>query len=909
MALNEDDKKNLKGWFSEQALWIQKAAKIIIEKKELEDSDYDELIKDCTQEAKDKILKEEGLPQEFKNKLLQEVKKDCHQEKIEIPLDSFVSSKTSDSIKLTSIEDVQNIDALAPRNPLKFKENLSVIYGLNASGKSGYTRILQHACKKDQNLELKPNVFENFENQNYCIKYKKNENEETARMHDVEKNLNNIDIFDSNYSRYLEKKESLTYEPPILNLFSDIAKVCQEVKDRIKSKINERLTNKPIFLNQHKTEPQPQTSLALLQENEDLEKPKDEKINLAKWYNNLSYKTTIEEIDAACKFIDNNQKELNEIETRLKQKDPAQEAKKIEDNIKDIQDFFTKTDNLKSKFSDNEFKKITKLKRDYLDAKKTSHEKSLWFNKDKDLLKGVGTETWKKLWEHAKSYSEQQAYKNQTFPVISDDAKCVLCHQELDEKSKNRFKTLKDFIDEEFKKDEEEKKNLLTEAKNNLPAVINSDRLITELKAMRLEEENNKLIESLYFALEKRKKLIIDYINADIDFNDEEAKTKKENEITQITIPSIEEWKNKIKSKNEEQEKQVKQYNEDAKENNKEGLLEKQKMLKRKKWFSENIQAIKKEVQRLQDVKIFEKAQESTNTTGITTKKKKLSDKLSIENFTKRFQDELKELKADYIKVEISKPTGTGGQVKLEIKLKGSVHNAAKILSEGERRIILLAAFLADVTGNDNKTPFIFDDPISSLDIEFEEAVCKRLIEISRKRQVIVFTHRLSLQSLLVINSKDENLECNNLIIEQEPWGTGELRKEIPVIDKLIKKLKEVQRRYNKEGNDYCRSNVTCLASNFRVVVEDAIESTLLQKVIIRFNPKITSSKIKKLSKISVNDCVLLDKLMTRYSKYVHPQSVEIAKIHPSQLLKEIEKDFDDFKNWKTEFKKKTKRC
>lgn len=71
------------------------------------------------------------------------------------------------------------------------------------------------------------------------------------------------------------------------------------------------------------------------------------------------------------------------------------------------------------------------------------------------------------------------------------------------------------------------------------------------------------------------------------------------------------------------------------------------------------------------------------------------------------------------------------------------------ILSEGETRIVALAAFLADTTGSNQLAPFIFDDPISSLDQDFEERVVARLIELSNTRQVIIFTHRLSLIALV----------------------------------------------------------------------------------------------------------------------------------------------------------------
>ena len=103
-------------------------------------------------------------------------------------------------------------------------------------------------------------------------------------------------------------------------------------------------------------------------------------------------------------------------------------------------------------------------------------------------------------------------------------------------------------------------------------------------------------------------------------------------------------------------------------------------------------------------------------------------------------------LGADKIKVELTKEGGGKGIVKHSIKLK-DVENAKPIdvLSEGEYKIIALAAFLADVTGGNDNNPFVFDDPISSFDQSFEEKTVERLVELSQNRQVIIFTHRLSL--------------------------------------------------------------------------------------------------------------------------------------------------------------------
>ncbi|MEX0634925.1 AAA family ATPase [Serratia ureilytica] len=85
-----------------------------------------------------------------------------------------------------------------------------------------------------------------------------------------------------------------------------------------------------------------------------------------------------------------------------------------------------------------------------------------------------------------------------------------------------------------------------------------------------------------------------------------------------------------------------------------------------------------------------------------------------------------------------------------QLRLKGVQNDKPQnILSEGERRIISLAAFLADVSDKPGAAPFVFDDPISSLDNDFEWHVACRLVELAKSRQVLVLTHRLSLYGAL----------------------------------------------------------------------------------------------------------------------------------------------------------------
>jgi len=244
------------------------------------------------------------------------------------------------------------------------------------------------------------------------------------------------------------------------------------------------------------------------------------------------------------------------------------------------------------------------------------------------------------------------------------------------------------------------------------------------------------------------------------------------------------------------------------------------------------------------------------------------------------------------------------------LRFKGLVSQGtqlADILSEGEHRIVALAAFLADVTGRGSQSPFIFDDPISSLGQRFEEKTIDRLIELSADRQVIVFTHRLSFVSIL--NDKSDS-EVSNIHIRRQPWGTGEPG-EIPLFgrrpDRALnalgnERVSRARTAFNEEGFDEYYPLGKAICSDFRILIERIVETVFLADVIQRHRRAVnTMGKVQELTKINLSDCNLIDEMMTKYSAYEHSQSQEapVEIPEPDELASDIERMVD----WHTEFK------
>lgn len=258
------------------------------------------------------------------------------------------------------------------------------------------------------------------------------------------------------------------------------------------------------------------------------------------------------------------------------------------------------------------------------------------------------------------------------------------------------------------------------------------------------------------------------------------------------------------------------------------------------------------------------------------------------------------------------------GKITFGLTLQGSKSAvpAEKILSEGETRVVALAAFLADIRGSDQNSPFIFDDPISSLDQDFEEKVVSRLITLAMDRQVIIFTHRLSLLSQVesvTKRLKDRARESGHqapvsVTVEtlrklgKDSGITAKLSLRDSKPAKAVARIKneflpQLRKHVSKGDADAFEREAWQICSEFRILLEKCVESVLLNEVLVRFRRDVqTKGRLSKLTKIEQSDCDLIDDLMSRYSVFEHSQSDEFPA--PCPDLQQIEQDVDTLSSW-----------
>ncbi|QBR03772.1 chromosome segregation protein SMC [Paraburkholderia pallida] len=849
-------------WLTERHKWIQTAAARMIKARALPDAKAVSNLADlCILEAS----KQES--DQFER----------------VAADTLAQSTGQPSIRLRKISEVIGINAIKDGATLDFgTAGLFVIYGANGSGKSGYSRLIKQICGSRAKEELLGNVFS------------KERPEPSARIHvtvgDAEKDgtwklsggpvpqLRHVHVFDSSVATlYFGTKNEATYEPSRMRFVSSLIKICDlvsgELTDR-KSKLLSKLPKLP----------------------DDLAGTSS-----AKFLTTMRAGLSSDAITTACSYTKEMDLERISGEASLAEKDIPGRLKVIDREISALNIVKTMVQGWKDVLGNENLANLATARANAIKKRKAASEDAEKVFAGSPL-EGVGQDSWRELWEKAREFSVSHAYKHAEFPNIAGDVKCVLCQQPLADEAKIRLVQFEKFVRGELEKDAADAERALGKLEKVLPTLPDAKAWVASTNPIKLEEQTAA---DWLSALVARRLAANTAIQADqipaVDW------TTLETPIAAVSDTLLAEKKALTELLQDGKRKQ---------------LAARVQELVACQWLNREQDAIRVEAQRLEMVATLTKAISLTQTTALTKKNTELAEQELRGGYQERFSKELKALNGARLPVEPkSKQQGKGKVTfSLSVKEAGDDVKAESILSEGERRIIALASFLADISGSGQPTPFVFDDPISSLDQDFEEHVVERLVALAQERQVIIFTHRLSLlaqvestvrklRDLAELEKQPAPVELATISLRRLGQNVGlvadmSVRDAKP--DKALNKIRneaivQLRKLHDAAEVEEYEQRAKSVCSDIRILVERCVETILLNSVLLRFRRSITTQNvIGKLAKIQSEDCTMIDDLMTRYSVFEHSQSSELPAECPDPEV--LERDVDKLIVWIKEF-------
>ncbi len=537
-------------------------------------------------------------------------------------------------------------------------------------------------------------------------------------------------------------------------------------------------------------------------------------------------------------------------------------------------------------------------------AATAANEAALAFSKGLAAVP-VHDTTWRAMWDAAREFAAVSPDHRHGFPSSENEATCPLCDQDLRLDAAGRIRQIDAFVSSNLQKHAEETAKAAKQLLNDLPVLpAKTDWLAHFSGVQDAESPAIVLWERASARLAEIPKLGGAQAPPDLDTGspvealDAQGKVLADERVL-LTAAQGDEERKALAAE----------------------LLE----LRARAWCSSNAAAILQDLTRKKKLALLETASKLTNTSALTKKNADVVREELTGGYQNRFADELKALGATRLPVKPMEASSAKAKVKFALEVDGAQVKVkpSEILSEGEARIAALASFLADVTASAAADPFVFDDPISSLDADFEERVVQRLLTLAETRQVLVFTHRLSLQSLLVEGARKKK-KAQVMVAGAQPFGfkaislhrlgskiglvtsANILENDIPKGLKGLIKERLVRTAELADGGnvDEYEIQMKAICSDLRILAERCVEEVLLNAVVKRFRRAImTMNKLDKLARISVNDCDFIDDLMTRYSCFEHSQPTELPTVVPEQ--NQVEEDAIKLLAWLEEFKER----
>jgi ABC-type lipoprotein export system ATPase subunit len=783
---------------------------------------------------------------------------------------------------LLEITNLQNVNALATGQTLSFGEGLTVLFGANGSGKSGYARLLGCASFSRGDREVLPDVSRPPGppvSPSADILVLDGEGEKTIHYQaDTQcRELSSIYVFDSTSVQiHLTKENNLSFSPHGLSYLTLLSEVTDRCRERLKDKLRPFLGSHcfgPIFHGDSEVS----RLIAVLDTKPEL-----------KVLEKLANVTPEEKLRLEALTV--------EI-AKLISEDIPKKVAHLEGTISDLLLLISRLRSIESGVSDRILREIN----DALRITRDRQDAALSMSVDRfkaEFFKQTGGNVWRRFIEAAKALADAEQPSG-SYPIVGD--RCLLCHETITQSSHDLIHGLWAFLKGEAQAELKAALDDL-EAKRKALAKVELDCFNDQFVSYRhLLEEDVGLMHRVSAYIEASRRRRDDGVNA--------IKTHAEIPIEPLPdncVADIEAVIVRLKDRLEE----VRLKNREAERATLENEL---LLLTHRVLLSENLPAIREQVQKRQWATKAEKAAGSTN--HITKKYNELFKSLVTERYIEKFKQILRELNCP-LEVQV-KTRGSKGKTLKQIVLSnvpsaaGSKATPDKVLSEGEKRAVALADFLTEVSLDAGSHAIVLDDPVTSLDFDWKETVARRLVAEAVKRQVILFTHDMHFLYLVNKFAEQESLDLvyHNIRREGANGKPGYIYSDIsPMTEKSNRKptkaeyyLKRAQETNSpQDQEDKLQAGFGAL----RTTYEAFVAFDLLGGVVQRFEHQISVGRLKEI----VADHDLFNKVIDKYallSRYIHLQSDLGAPAPPTPEM--LKAEITDFYEIRKAFKDKKK--
>lgn len=794
--------------------------------------------------------------------------------------DVSTSDSNNVTVSLTAVANPMGVNALASDQSLNFgPKGLSIVYGDNGSGKSGYVRVLKKACRsRDTKSEILPDINSSAPiSASAQISYSSGTTPKVCEWsieEDSAAELGAISIFDSRSANtHVQAENSVAYIPFPMEVIQKLADACDQLKLRLDTKVEAIEAQTPDFLINMVTSADSPAGGYLA---------------------SLAHNSNVETLNILTEMSDDEKRRLTSLESDLAQ-DPKKAAAKLTALKIRLEEKCRELEGLTRFSSQAAMNKVAELRAD-LEAKSklaTTASESLFASSP---LPEIGGDIWKSLWEAACKYSDEVAYTEKEFPMATpDDDLCVLCQQPLGDEAVKRRITFEEFVKGTTKSDEENAKNALTAAIGKLETAQKETTFAEEFKTLICDElDNEELAKQVNECAENaiaRIGSMIEGVASSVD-----------------PLPHPKEALDGLVSG---LSKRITELGADDASPERKKIIDECRNLKDRSRLADIKTDVLAEIARKSEIARLREALKTVSKRPITNKNKDLSEKLVTDALRGRFAREVEKLKIGSMPLELKKVRDSNARSIFRVEFVGlSGKPVGEVLSEGEHRCVALAAFLAELVTSQAYSAIVFDDPMSSLDHLYRKKVAKRLVEDAAHHQVIVFTHDLSILFQLKREAEALETDLHFQHVQKRSGTPGQISDELPMKAKaaaplahaIQKELKDAKGSFETMSDAKRTIFIKGVLEQLREGWDQAI-ADFIQPVLGRFDNQIKGGSIYKFLDLTEHDVKTITEARSRISEKMHTasESENAGDISHAMLCSETKSLLD----WLEEFKKR----
>ena len=804
------------------------------------------------------------------------LEQETQKSELSISYNPNASDDYKEHLSFDSLTNVEGVNALTENQTIELTPNLTIIYGANGAGKSGYVRLLKNVFYSKDKRDIIPNInidsghkpitaTFNFssEGNNIPLKYPNNIGNGI---------FNQFAVFDGDIGKkHLSVRNDFSFRPAGLQLFNEFNAVLEKLNSKLNSEIQSKSITNPFA-------------------DDDIFQGESEIKNLL---TQLSHNSKLEDLKAHLPYTEEQKtkkaqldKAYDDLKIALAQKDKA---------LKELQtikvQFAARKKSLETLnlwFSQTQLNTvkdaITNCKTKEDTAQKEGVEK---FKSDK--IQNIGSTEWKQFIEAAEKFALTQ--NEGEYPALGDN--CLLCQQTINDDAP---------------------KSLISSYWAYIKSVAEQEAKTANEKLIRLKEDYEKLdfnqfpeTDTLAAWLNDKYETVLTTLNQDL---------KKLETLSQIIVSNITDKKDVPKIEiqldlsafdviSETVDNEIKAFEEDEQSKKLAELLKQKTHLahiEKLETRYTDIETLHKNLIWVNKANQFNKQSfkaQSTNT------EKRLSKEYFNSDYINAFNDECEKLNGKF-GIEIDAKS-SDAQSNRQLFLKGKDPSA--ILSEGEQKVIALADFIAETNITTINKGVIFDDPVNSLDHERKETIAKRLVEISGSKQVIIFTHdvvffkNLEKFGLDLFGRNSTSIKFNTIrATGRNAIGTV-ISDHSPVRDSLYTNPHLPKTYLNKAkretDEDFSLSLIRSGFGALRSCYEAITATKVLASAVQRFDSLIRVSNIRSIK----YDLPLYDRIIERHS-FLHDLiegHLPAEELNISFTTEKLENEITEFENILTE--------